>query len=151
LIEKAKEGLDIKVILNYNPAYGPSNTKQNLTKAILTRNGIKVRYIYTNWSIFTNVHNKGMIIDNSSVLISSINWNENSLQYNREAGVIVQNPEVAKYFSDVFFHDWKLNSSSYAINQSFSLDIYANQIIIVVVYAFTFALIIRDWRKRQWT
>ena len=151
LIEKAEEGLDIKIILNYNPSYGSTNDKINITKAMLTRKGVEVKFIYTNWSIFTNVHNKGMIIDNTSVLISSINWNENSVLYNREAGVIIENQDVAAFFSDVFFHDWALESTSYQMEQLFSLEDYSNQIIIVVVYGFTFALIIRDWRKRQWT
>jgi phosphatidylserine/phosphatidylglycerophosphate/cardiolipin synthase-like enzyme len=44
-----------------------------------------------------------MIVDNKSVLISSINWNENSFTKNREIGVIIESYEVAKYYADVFF------------------------------------------------
>lgn len=50
------------------------------------------------------LHNKGLIVDNS-VLISSINWNENSPTRNREVGIIIKG-EAAKYFSDVFNHDF---------------------------------------------
>ncbi|MBU1940700.1 MAG: lamin tail domain-containing protein, partial [Candidatus Thermoplasmatota archaeon] len=150
LIEKAKEGLDIRVILNYNPVYEPSNEKINLTKKQLTKYGIKVKYLYTNWSIFTNSHTKGMIVDNTTVLISSINWNENSVLNNREAGLIVENPDVATYFAEVFFHDWELSEPIYQQDFSFSIVDFKNQILIVGVYTFTLALIIRDWRKRQW-
>jgi phosphatidylserine/phosphatidylglycerophosphate/cardiolipin synthase-like enzyme len=55
------------------------------------------------------VHTKGVIVDRTSVLVSSINWNTNSPQFNREAGVIIIHPEVAGYFSSVFEDDW--NSS----------------------------------------
>lgn len=56
---------------------------------------------------FQSVHNKGMIVDSSRVLISSINWNENSYSNNRETALIVENREVGEYFSNVFNYDWK--------------------------------------------
>jgi cardiolipin synthase len=53
------------------------------------------------------VHNKGVIVDRRKVLISSINWNENSPTFNREAGVIIEHPGVGEYFSGVFEDDWR--------------------------------------------
>ncbi len=52
------------------------------------------------------IHNKGVIVDNRQVLVSSINWNENSPSFNREAGVILENEEAAEYFLSVFEKDW---------------------------------------------
>jgi phosphatidylserine/phosphatidylglycerophosphate/cardiolipin synthase-like enzyme len=52
------------------------------------------------------IHNKGVIVDDRAVLVSSINWNTNSPGFNREAGVIVEQPEVARYFRTVFDADW---------------------------------------------
>jgi phosphatidylserine/phosphatidylglycerophosphate/cardiolipin synthase-like enzyme len=53
------------------------------------------------------IHNKGVIIDNRSVLVSSINWNTNSPDFNREAGVIIVHDGVAGYFRNVFDDDWQ--------------------------------------------
>jgi phosphatidylserine/phosphatidylglycerophosphate/cardiolipin synthase-like enzyme len=53
------------------------------------------------------IHNKGVIVDNQSVLVSSINWNSNSPNFNREAGVIIEHPDVARYFKGVFEDDWE--------------------------------------------
>jgi len=53
------------------------------------------------------IHNKGVIVDNRSVLVSSINWNSNSPNFNREAGVIIEDRVVAGYFRDVFDDDWQ--------------------------------------------
>lgn len=53
------------------------------------------------------VHNKGVIVDNRSVLVSSINWNSNSPNFNREAGVIIENPKAAQYYKEVFEDDWQ--------------------------------------------
>jgi cardiolipin synthase len=52
------------------------------------------------------IHNKGMIVDKNSVLISSINWNENSPNFNREAGIIVDHPGLGAYYTAVFEDDW---------------------------------------------
>ncbi|HEX3001298.1 MAG TPA: phospholipase D-like domain-containing protein [Methanoregula sp.] len=52
------------------------------------------------------IHNKGVIVDNRKVLVSSINWNSNSPNFNREAGVIIDHPGVAEYFTSVFEDDW---------------------------------------------
>lgn len=53
------------------------------------------------------LHNKGMVVDGSKTLISSINWTENSMKNNREAAVIVDSPQVARFYSDLFEVDWK--------------------------------------------
>lgn len=52
------------------------------------------------------IHNKGVIVDDRKVLVSSINWNNNSRNFNREAGVIIDHPGVAEYFTSVFEDDW---------------------------------------------
>ena len=52
------------------------------------------------------MHNKGMIIDDSVVLVSSINWNENSVMRNREVGLLISG-EAAGYYAAVFESDWR--------------------------------------------
>ena len=154
LVNKSKNGVDIKVILNYNPRFEPTNIKQNATKKYLEENGIEVKFHYTNWSYFANVHNKGMIVDNTSVLISSINWNENSVTKNREAGLIITNEEIALYYAEVFFYDWNLGPMKEKEPVSSFEDFlaeYKNPSFIVLIYGMTFALVGRDWRKRKWT
>jgi cardiolipin synthase len=52
------------------------------------------------------VHTKGVIVDREIVMISSINWNANSPNFNREAGVILESPALGNYYSAVFEEDW---------------------------------------------
>ena len=47
-----------------------------------------------------------MIVDDRFVLVSSINWNSNSPNFNRETGAIIEHPGVAQYFRAVFDDDW---------------------------------------------
>jgi len=151
LSKKAKNGVDVRVIMNYNPVYDSTNQKTNQTKNYLEKNNVKVKFIYTNWSVFTNIHNKGAIIDNKSVLVSSINWNKNSFMNNREAGIIIENKNVSSYYSSVFFYDWNLEKSNEKI---FEEEVFEeeneNTIYIVAIYTMTLVLIIQDWRKRKW-
>ena len=152
LTDKAKNNVDVRVIMNYNPFYDSTNEKINETKNFLEEHGIKVKLIFTNWSIFTNVHNKGVIVDNKSVLISSMNWNENSFMNNREAGIIVYNSNISRYYSDVFFYDWNLKEKEEkAPVFEISGNNDKNTIYIVVIFTMTFAFIFQDWRKRKWT
>jgi cardiolipin synthase A/B len=165
LVEKAKQGVKIKIILNYNPVYIDTNNKSILTKQYLEENGIKVKLFYTNWSYFTNIHNKAVIVDNQSVLISSINWNENSFTNNRETGAIIENNETAKYYSEIFLYDWNLkpeyknktktkyifyNEKDSSNLNALNIEENDNTIYIVVLFTLTFVLIAMDWRKRKW-
>jgi len=149
LVNESEQGVDVKIVLNYNPYYEATNEKCNLTKQYLEGHGIEVKFVYTNWSYFTNVHNKGMIVDNTSVLISSINWNENSVTRNREAGIIIENEDVAQYYVEVFFYDWNLMTPKprNVTQEQISNE---NTIYIVAIFTMTFAIIARDWRKRKW-
>jgi len=92
-------GKDVKVLLDgewYNVE------KNNETVEYLRKLGIQAKLEDTDLKI----HNKGMIADNKA-LISSINWNENSITRNREVGVIVEG-DVSK-FKESFEKDWKEN------------------------------------------
>ncbi|MBO5431510.1 phospholipase, partial [Methanocorpusculum sp.] len=52
------------------------------------------------------LHNKGFIIDDETVLISSSNWHYNSPTNNREAGLLLDSEEAAEYYTRVFSYDW---------------------------------------------
>jgi hypothetical protein len=54
-----------------------------------------------------NVHNKGFIIDNEFVIISSQNFSPAGITDNRDAGVIIRSQDVVSYFSPIFDYDWQ--------------------------------------------
>ncbi len=139
----------MRVILDYNPEYTSTIQQLNDTKQYLEENGMQVKLISTAWSPFTTVHNKGMIIDNNTVLVSSINWNQQSVTLNREAGVLLKNPVAATYYAQVFLSDWNLKPHQNSAGGSPWAD-YKNLLLIAVVCGITGALIVRDWSKRKW-
>ncbi|PWK14463.1 phosphatidylserine/phosphatidylglycerophosphate/cardiolipin synthase-like enzyme [Tumebacillus permanentifrigoris] len=64
------------------------------------------------------VHNKGMLADSSKTLVSSINWSESSPENNREAGVIVDNPEVNAYYEQLFWYDWSAGLQTWSPDET---------------------------------
>ncbi len=53
-----------------------------------------------------HVHNKGIVVDSQIVVVSSQNWSPLGTGENRDAGLIIYNPEAAQYFERIFLHDW---------------------------------------------
>jgi hypothetical protein len=53
-----------------------------------------------------NVHNKGILVDAKTVLVSSQNWSSQGVLQNRDAGVIIAHPGVAQFFQASFLQDW---------------------------------------------
>jgi phosphatidylserine/phosphatidylglycerophosphate/cardiolipin synthase-like enzyme len=47
-----------------------------------------------------------MVVDDSIVLVGSMNWSENSMKNNREASVIIYSKDVSKEFEGVFDSDF---------------------------------------------
>jgi phosphatidylserine/phosphatidylglycerophosphate/cardiolipin synthase-like enzyme len=52
------------------------------------------------------VHNKGIIVDSTKVLVSSQNWSSEGVTTNRDAGVIIDNADIASFFEKIFIDDW---------------------------------------------
>ncbi|MBD3407619.1 MAG: hypothetical protein GF411_15995 [Candidatus Lokiarchaeota archaeon] len=73
---------------------------------IFLEHDIPIVWQDTRW--FTANHNKGIIVDGRMVLVSSINYSDGSVSANREAGVIIENEDVAQWYSEVFDYDWAI-------------------------------------------
>lgn len=53
-----------------------------------------------------NIHNKGIVVDGNIVLVSSANWSSDGVLRNRDAGLILHDPDIADYYQRVFLDDW---------------------------------------------
>ena len=54
----------------------------------------------------SRLHNKGAIIDGTSVLVSSINWGDSAMLRNREVGLLVDHAPLAAVYHASFMDDW---------------------------------------------
>jgi phosphatidylserine/phosphatidylglycerophosphate/cardiolipin synthase-like enzyme len=126
LIANAKKTLYVQ--LQYIEASLPTGVYPTLLQAIAARvaAGVDVRLIESleygetwaekmkdagvdltaNIALQPNVHNKGFVIDSSIVVVSSQNFSPEGVQFNRDAGLIIESAPVAQYFENVFLADW---------------------------------------------
>jgi phosphatidylserine/phosphatidylglycerophosphate/cardiolipin synthase-like enzyme len=52
-------------------------------------------------------HNKLIVVDDARVLVSSQNWSDSAVTLNREAGLLIEDPAIARYFRTIFNLDWR--------------------------------------------
>jgi len=111
-INASRRGVHVRVLLD-SYWYNIEDEKDNdEMAALINRIGtteqipLEARCADLAASNLEKIHNKGVIVDGQRVLVSSINWNSNSPNFNREAGVIIDHQAVARYFLTVFEDDW---------------------------------------------
>lgn len=94
--DRQEAGVDVKIIMSEFETAGYLEQLQNI--------GIDVVH---NVKLQNNAHNKGIIVDGQTVLVSSQNWSVAGTLHNRDAGVIIANTDAARYFQQIFLHDWE--------------------------------------------
>lgn len=95
IVELIKEGRSVQLIMSEFE----TQDKIELLKA----RGIPPQKI----KIQHKVHNKGMIIDSSIVVMGSQNWSGQGVSTNRDASLVIHNADAAKYWGQIFDHDLK--------------------------------------------
>jgi phosphatidylserine/phosphatidylglycerophosphate/cardiolipin synthase-like enzyme len=110
-IKRARENnpdLDVRIILGkLFSAKDVKNEQENIANLKKTF-GLKldenIRYIDT--KRFVHCHNKVIVVDEEVVLVSSQNWSNTGVGTNREAGVLLRFPPIARYYTQIFESDW---------------------------------------------
>ncbi len=111
-IDASRRGVAVRVLLDaawFNVEDDADNDEMvDLINRIAATEGLPLEARIADLAAnnLAKVHNKGVIVDGRAALVSSINWNANSPAFNREAGVIIEHPDIAAYFTRVFADDW---------------------------------------------
>ncbi len=58
---------------------------------------------------YQRIHAKGVLVDDT-VILGSMNWNDNAAENNREVAVAIDSPEAAAYYRGVFDRDFERQS-----------------------------------------
>jgi hypothetical protein len=91
---KVADGLDVRLILSQ---YEKQGWLELLQEAGIDLSAVRIQ---------ANVHNKGIVVDSQVVVVSSQNWSGAGVTTNRDAGLIIYNEEAARYWEEIFMHDW---------------------------------------------
>ena len=105
----SNSGLDVRIVLA-RPLGGENDVKKGLKQIEALsefglRMGKNVRLLSPRH--YVHCHNKLIIIDGETVLISSQNWSDAAVVKNREAGLLLKFRALAQYYSKMFESDWK--------------------------------------------
>jgi phosphatidylserine/phosphatidylglycerophosphate/cardiolipin synthase-like enzyme len=110
----SERGCSVRVVLDSSDWNGDGTADQQWTVEDINShakaNGLDVKARLVEQYYYNHLHNKGVIVDNSSVLVSSINWNENSPCENREIGILIHSSEAAEFYATAFWYDWSVES-----------------------------------------
>jgi phosphatidylserine/phosphatidylglycerophosphate/cardiolipin synthase-like enzyme len=128
LIDSAEQTLDIEQLYIYNSSsqivdaiksandrgvrvriiIADNDNSKNFADYIGAFENVELRVCTGNVPMYFEQHNKGVIVDNKTFLISSINWSPTSLKENREAGLIIKSIKTTTYYLKLFDHDWSV-------------------------------------------
>jgi hypothetical protein len=96
LKDRISKGVDVRLIFSQFEATGGWLEK-------LQQAGIDASKFV---KIQSGVHNKGFVVDSKVVALGSQNWSGDGVERNRDASLIVFHEGAAKYFEEIFLHDW---------------------------------------------
>jgi phosphatidylserine/phosphatidylglycerophosphate/cardiolipin synthase-like enzyme len=77
---------------------------ENIVMKYKLKIGTNIRYVDT--TRLVHCHNKLILIDGATVLVSSQNWSNAAVNDNREAGLLFDHKGVVSYFTGIFETDW---------------------------------------------
>jgi phosphatidylserine/phosphatidylglycerophosphate/cardiolipin synthase-like enzyme len=100
LVAAKQRGVTVRVITNEH-----EGNNEEIAEDFAKEN---IPILWMDTRFFSLLHNKAIIVDGQLVYISSINWSEESIDENREAGVIIEHEEVGAWYQRVFNYDWGL-------------------------------------------
>lgn len=120
LLQAASRGVQVRVLLNDDRVFAhpgqPFHSKNQDTVNLLNQQAQQRRlpvsaHIANIKAMGVDyIHNKGMLIDGHITLISSINWDQNSIQRNREAAVAIDSAQAHSFYESIFSHDWSVSA-----------------------------------------
>jgi hypothetical protein len=96
LLGRQRAGVDVRIIIRGE--FTPVGPLEQLQKRGFDMSKVRLQ---------NRCHTKGIIVDGARVLIGSHNWTNQGTLANRDASLIFEDEEIAAYFEEVFWFDWK--------------------------------------------
>jgi len=98
--ERQKAGVDVRMIFRVMPV---DEDAARAAKDALVKFGLRKNSVF----VQEHCHNKGVVVDSATVLLGSHNWTNQGAIANRDASLIIHNPDIARYFEEIFLFDWE--------------------------------------------
>ena len=96
LLARQKAGVDVRIIIRGE--FAPVGPLEQLQRRGFDMSKVRLQ---------NRCHTKGIIVDGARVLVGSHNWTNQGTLVNRDASLIFDDEQIAGYFEDAFWFDWK--------------------------------------------
>jgi hypothetical protein len=104
LRDKQDDGVDVRIILRDGREFGgDSGVKQQKLLERLQDFGFDMDFM----KVQLRRHTKAIMVDSKEVLFGSHNLTNEGSLFNRDASLLVRDPEVTRYFEQIFLFDWE--------------------------------------------
>jgi hypothetical protein len=115
VLQAARRGVAVRVLLDgtwYNAEESDARDNDDTARFLnetAQKEGLNLaaKVINLDTANLEKIHAKSVLVDGQEVLVSSINWSENSFKGNREIGVVIKHPDVTGYYRELFWRDWR--------------------------------------------
>lgn len=97
LLDRQKNGLDVRII--FRSGFGKERD--------VFRRAAEFGFDRKRIRCYGTCHTKGIVVDGARVLLGSQNWTGAGTKPNRDASLLIDDEEAAKYFTDIFEFDWQ--------------------------------------------
>lgn len=96
LLAKQEAGVDLRIIIRGE--FAPVGPLEQMQERGFDMGKVRLQ---------NRCHTKGIIVNGARVLVGSHNWTNQGTLVNRDASLIFEDPEIAGYFEEIFWFDWK--------------------------------------------
>ncbi|OOV17872.1 hypothetical protein BXU10_16350 [Flavobacterium sp. LM4] len=110
--ENGDENFSVQIIVAPPNPRGGAKDAEKTQKEVDVLRGMGFEVLLLSNKHFVHCHNKLLIVDDEAVLISSQNWSDSAVVKNREAGIIIYDKEITKYYGKIFDADWTMSEES---------------------------------------
>jgi len=108
-VAAARRGVTVRLLLGsswYNEEENKATAERLRALAARESLDLEVRQVEPRGR-FERIHAKGVVVDGETVVLGSLNWNNNSARNNREVAVVLRGESVGDYYASVIRDDWR--------------------------------------------
>ncbi|ADJ15544.1 phospholipase D-like domain-containing protein [Halalkalicoccus jeotgali] len=107
-VDAAKRGVEVRILLD--SSWYVEEENRELVRWLEDQaeaGGLPIEARLVDSERFEKLHAKGVVVDDHTAMVGSLNWNANSVENNREVALIVESEAIAGHFATVFETDWE--------------------------------------------
>ena len=107
LLSSLAMGVHVRILVEGSPAGGMTSSEIKALKTLSTKGAdVRVMKQTDGYRAYSYIHNKYAVIDGTTTIITSENWQKSSFESNRGWGAVIESEDYSRYMEGVFESDF---------------------------------------------